>query len=59
MSGLDLSLSAPFMGVEADHLERVFEVIDERWGGTEGYLRSGLGLCRAELDAVRELLVET
>ncbi len=57
-AGVDPSLLAPFFGVEAEYMERVFEVLDETWGGTEGYLRDGLTLGGDEIHRLRELLVE-
>jgi protein-tyrosine phosphatase len=42
-------------GVQRDFLHAAFEEIDANWGGTEGYLRTGIGLGDSERARLREL----
>jgi len=44
--------------VHKEYLEAFFATIDAKFGGTEGYLKQGLGLTDEDLVHVRELYLE-
>ncbi|EPL3138011.1 TPA: tyrosine-protein phosphatase [Pseudomonas aeruginosa] len=44
-------------GVEADYLRSAFSSIDARWGGTDGFLRNGLGVGPTQQAQLRQLLL--
>jgi protein tyrosine/serine phosphatase len=52
----DMDVMRFIMGVEAAYLERSFEVIAERHGGVEGYLRDALGVDAKKRDAIEKRL---
>lgn len=44
--------------VHEEYLGAFFDEIDKVWGGTEGYLKKGLGLTDGDLDRMKELYLE-
>ncbi|MER7758457.1 tyrosine-protein phosphatase [Streptomyces sp. NPDC097619] len=52
------ALLSPLFEARASYLEAAFALIDETWGGTEGYLHEGLGLTPDTLDGLRDRLLE-
>lgn len=44
--------------VHEEYLGAFFDEIDKVWGGTEGYLKKGLGLTDDDLDRMKELYLE-
>ncbi|MEM1114601.1 MAG: tyrosine-protein phosphatase [Pseudomonadota bacterium] len=46
------------MGVERDWLEAAFDEIDQQYGNFDGYVREGLGLTEAEVQQLRDQLLE-
>lgn len=44
--------------VRAEYLQAFFDTIDTKFGGTEGYLKQGLGLTDADLAKMKELYLE-
>lgn len=48
----------PFCAVHADYLTAAFETMDREFGGTEDYLRRGLGLDDADIGLLRERFLD-
>lgn len=44
--------------VRAEYLQAFFDTVDAKFGGTEGYLKQGLGLTDADLEKVKALYLE-
>ena len=53
-----LQMFALLTKVHKEYLEAFFATIDAKFGGTEGYLKQGLGLTDEDLARVRELYLE-
>ena len=53
-----LKMFAVLTKVHKEYLEAFFATIDAKFGGTEGYLKQGLGLTDADLVRVKELYLE-
>ena len=53
-----MKMFAALTKVHKEYLEAFFDTIDARFGGTEGYLKQGLGLTDADLARVKELYLE-
>ena len=53
-----LKMFAALTKVHKEYLEAFFATIDAKFGGTEGYLKQGLGLTDEDLARVRELYLE-
>ncbi|MEE2677652.1 MAG: tyrosine-protein phosphatase [Myxococcota bacterium] len=47
------------LGVRRENLETAFATIDERWGSFDAYRRTALGLDDDEVEAFRDLVLET
>ncbi|WP_129658658.1 tyrosine-protein phosphatase [Rothia halotolerans] len=58
-AGGDPDLLVPALGVKEQYLETALDEARSRYGGVAGYFRDGLGLAEEELEALREVLVET
>jgi protein-tyrosine phosphatase len=53
-----LKMFAALTKVHKEYLEAFFATIDAKLGGTEGYLKQGLGLTDTDLARVKELYLE-
>ncbi|MBQ5658563.1 MAG: tyrosine-protein phosphatase, partial [Peptococcaceae bacterium] len=53
-----MKMFAVLTKVHKEYLEAFFATIDAKFGGTEGYLKQGLGLTDADLARVKELYLE-
>ncbi len=53
-----MKMFAALTKVHKEYLEAFFATIDAKFGGTEGYLKQGLGLTDADLARVKELYLE-
>ena len=53
-----LKMFAALTKVHKEYLEAFFATIDAKFGGTEGYLKQGLGLTDEDLARVKELYLE-
>lgn len=53
-----MELLAPLFDARPDYLAAAFAAVDECWGGTEGYLRDGLGLTPALRARLADRLLE-
>lgn len=53
-----LKMFAALTKVHKEYLEAFFATIDAKFGGTEGYLKQGLGLTDTDLARVKELYLE-
>ena len=53
-----LQMFALLTKVHKEYLEAFFATIDAKFGGTEGYLKQGLGLTDEDLARVKELYLE-
>jgi len=49
---------APLLRAEPEYLDTAFRAIDRRSGGLAGYMEAELGLSRADIDQLRDLLLE-
>lgn len=54
-----LKMFAALAKVHKEYLEAFFATIDAKFGGTEGYLKQGLGLTDEDLNRIKELYLET
>ena len=55
-SAPDMDTMRFIMSVQPEYLERSLEVITERNGGVEGYIRDVLGVDKAKRDAIEKRL---
>ena len=53
-----MKMFAALTKVHKEYLEAFFATVDAKFGGTEGYLKQGLGLTDADLARVKELYLE-
>ena len=56
--GLAPEVAAVLYRVQPEFLDAAFEVVEQKYGGVEAYLREGLGLREAERARLRELYLE-
>lgn len=56
--GVDTSLLMPVLGVSGEYLDAAIAEATTRFGGIDGYARTGLGLTDADLAALRARFVE-
>lgn len=55
---VDLSNLEALLEVRPEYLQAAFDAVDEQYGSFEAYLTDGLGLTQAEIDALRDDLLE-
>lgn len=53
-----MQMFAVLTKVHPEYLEALFDEIDKKWGGTEGYLHDALGLTDADLAKLKDLYLE-
>lgn len=58
LSSLPREVVAPLMRTEPAYIQTTFEVIEQKYGSVEGYLTSVLGLSPADLQQLRDRLLE-
>jgi len=47
---------AEMCGIQAKTISNFLEMLDEKWGGVEGYVKEELGLVDRDIDLIRENL---
>jgi len=57
-SGVDPELLAPFFGVRAEYVTRMFDIVNEQFGGIERYVRDGLGITDDRVRLFRQVMIE-
>ncbi|KPF81128.1 hypothetical protein IP78_05650 [Brevundimonas sp. AAP58] len=58
LADIDEGVLAPVLGVESAYLQALFEAVEGRFGSVDGYVLDRLALTVADLDAIRERLLE-
>lgn len=48
----------PLLRAEAEYLDTTLALLDDRYGGVEGYLTGRLGISAGEIETIRDLLLE-
>ncbi|HNC92621.1 MAG TPA: tyrosine-protein phosphatase, partial [Solirubrobacterales bacterium] len=58
-AGIEFDLLRPVIGVDRSYLETAVDLMKERYGSIDGYMRDGLGLEDGTLLALRRRLLDT
>jgi protein-tyrosine phosphatase len=58
-AGIEFDLLRPVIGVDRSYLETAIDLMKDRYGSIDGYMREGLGLEDEALDALRARLLDS